>query len=481
MQNFTPKLKTKSTLCVLLFLLALTSLEAFAQNGRYDLRLVQESVDCAARKVTFAAQIQASSADSTFILGSSSLLFAYSDAVLTNPVLSSADNYSGGRYNTLNFSTQSSIITLSVEYTGTSPFNDTTNVTAAWTDIAHITFDIPAASDGCYALNWNSTTDFPGTQVSQVVIAANSMTELAASPGTFTDATGCAFAGSLPTATISGDTTINSGDEATLKVSFDGPPPTSISVAGVLYNNLSQSPLLISIFPDQTTTYTIDSVSNACGTGTFSGSATVTVMNNTGSITTLDIAADTVCKGSDVEVSFTTTANFNSANEFKVQLSDASGANFADIPSTATASPQARLATIPSGTAAGTGYRLRVISTGPAIDGSASGTFAVAANPTATLTGDATITAGNSANLTVNFTGKAPWKLKLSDDTEYTTSANPLIIAVSPSETTTYSLLTLEDDCTEGIVSGSATVTVQPGGEPCKTLCVPVKAVVINK
>jgi hypothetical protein len=316
----------------------------------------------------------------------------------------------------------------------------------------------------------------------QVVVAAGAATEAAALLGTFTDATGCAFAGSLPTATISGDTTINSGTQATLKVSFDGPPPTSISVAGIMYNNLSQSPLLVNVFPDQTTTYTIDSVSNACGRGTVSGSATVTIAATppVGTIATLDIAADTLCVDKSVTVNFTTIGNFNSANEFKVQLSDASGGNFTDIATVSTSTPGPLNATIPANTPAGAGYRLRVVSTGPGIIGTPTGPFAIAASPTAALSGSATITSGNPANLTVNFTGRGPWKIELSNGSEFITSANPFIIPVSPTETTTYSLSTLEDVCTEGSTSGTAIITVQqPGGEPCKRLCVPVTAIII--
>ncbi|WP_373511232.1 hypothetical protein [Persicitalea sp.] len=464
------------------FFLVLTTANAFAQNGGYDLRLVQESVNCVTRKVTFAAQIQASSADSTFILGTSSLPFTISTNALTNPVLSSLDNYSGGKYGTLTLSTQGSVLTLNVVYNGSAPYNDSVNVTNNWIDIAHLTFDIPSLSDGCYTAAWNGAGSFPSIKVSQVRITAGSATETPAFPGTFTDATACAFAGSLPTATISGDTTINSGGEALLRVSFGGPSPTSISVAGISYNNLSQSPLLINLFPDNTTTYTIDSVTNACGRGTVSGSATVTIaaVPPVDTIATLNIAADTVCRDSEVQVSFTTNAFFNSANEFKVQLSDANGANFTDISTTSTPTPGSLSATIPANLPAGAGYRLRVVSTGPGIVGSPTAPFAIAAAPTATLSGNTTITSGNSANLTVNFTGRAPWKLKLSDGSEFTTSANPFVISVSPTETTTYSLSTLEDACTEGSTSGSATITVQPIGEPCSTLCVPVTAIVIK-
>lgn len=484
MLNSTARINRLLNACIFVLFLVCVSVNVFAQNRSYNLRLVQESVDCATRKVTFAAQIQASSSAGAFVLGTSSLPFTISANALTNPVLSSVDNYSGGRYGMLTLSSQGSVLTLNVVYNGSAPFTDTVNVTTAWTNIAHLTFDIPTQSDGCYSVAWNGAGAFPSIKVSQVVIAGGAATETPAPSGTLTDATSCAFAGSLPAATISGDTTINSGAQATLKVSFDGPSPTSIRVAGIMYNNLLQSPLLVNVFPDQTTTYTIDSVSNACGKGTVSGSATVTIAATppVGTIATLDIAADTLCVDKSVTVNFTTIGNFNSANEFKVQLSNASGGNFTDIATVSTSTPGPLNATIPANTPAGAGYRLRVVSTGPGITGTPSGPFTIAASPTAALSGSATITSGNPANLTVNFTGRGPWKIELSNGSEFTTSANPFIIPVSPTETTTYSLSTLEDVCTEGSTSGTAIITVQqPGGEPCKTLCVPVTAKIIIK
>ncbi|GHB76712.1 hypothetical protein GCM10007390_33350 [Persicitalea jodogahamensis] len=471
------------TTCTIVLFLVCSCGIAIAQNGKYDLRLIQESVDCGTRKITFVAQIKASNLDSAFILGTSNLPFTVSPGTLTNPVLSSIDNYSGGRYGLLTLVAQGSVLTLNVLYNGSAPFDDTVNVTTSWSDIAHLTFDIPVGTDGCYTATWNGPGAFPSARVSQVVIEGPVATEVPAISGTLGDAAGCAFAASLPTATITGDTVVNSGQQATLKVSFDGSPPTSISVAGVVYNNLSVSPLNINVFPDQTTTYTIDSVSNACGRGTVSGSATVTIaaVPPADTIATLDVAADTVCLGSDIQVAFTTNAFFNSANAFKVQLSDANGSNFTDISSTGTATPGPLNATIPANLPGGAGYRVRVVSTGPGITGTASAPFVIADAPTATLSGNATITSGDSANLTVNFTGRGPWKIQLSDGSEFTTSVNPFTIPVFPTQTTTYSLTALEDACIEGLGSGTATVTVLPDGEPCTTLCVPVTVAIIKK
>jgi|GEM_PF-918016 len=97
------------------------------------------------------------------------------------------------------------------------------------------------------------------------------------------------------------------------------------------------------------------------------------------SITTGSVMPSTVCAGQTISVSFTT-SNLSSSS-YVVQLSDASGNNFVDIPTTGTSSPL--VATIPVGTASGTGYKVRVNSLSPSILGSSSSAFTINSIPTA--------------------------------------------------------------------------------------------------
>ncbi|TDB58665.1 hypothetical protein [Arundinibacter roseus] len=464
------------TILWFVFFYASAILVSHAQTGRYDLRFVQESYDCVARKVVFSAQIRAAHPDSTFIMGSSSLPFTFPAGVLSTPVLSSIQNFSGGRYTTLTMTQQSSVLTLNIVYQGMAPFEDPDNVLTDWKSIAQITFDVPSGSDGCYSLVWNDENAFPSADVNEVVISGGSANEGLAQSGTFEVNTACAFAAGLPVASIMGDTSIFLGEQAVLKVNFTGELPQTISVDGISYSNLSQSPVMINVFPDQTTTYTIDSVSNACGKGTVSGSATVTILSP--GITTQNLTNPTVCPGVATSVGFTSTTAFAAGNIFTVQLSDASGSNFVNIPTTGTTSPLT--ATIPANTPAGSGYRVRVVASNPATIGDPSGPFSVSAAPTATLSGTTTINAGGTANLSVALTGQAPWNVVLSNTVNYTSNVSPLLIPVTPAATTTYSLVSVSDNCTAGTVSGSATVTVLPIGVPCNTLCVPVSIVIIK-
>ena len=97
------------------------------------------------------------------------------------------------------------------------------------------------------------------------------------------------------------------------------------------------------------------------------------------SITTGSVTPSTVCAGQSISVSFTT-ANLTSTS-YVVQLSDAAGNNFVDIPTTGTSSPLT--ATIPAGTFSGTGYRVRVNSVSPSVTGSNSATFTINSIPSA--------------------------------------------------------------------------------------------------
>jgi|GEM_PF-1954194 len=88
----------------------------------------------------------------------------------------------------------------------------------------------------------------------------------------------------------------------------------------------------------------------------------------------------------------------------------------------------------------------------------------VNALPTATITGTTSVCSGTSANITVTFTGTGPWSFRYSDGT--TTSPaipsffNSITFPVTPTATTTYTLVSVNDANCTGTVSGSAVVTV---------------------
>ncbi|GAB2561171.1 GEVED domain-containing protein [Spirosoma aerophilum] len=86
----------------------------------------------------------------------------------------------------------------------------------------------------------------------------------------------------LPVATLSGTTTLTAGQTATLTTDLTGSAPFSLTVnAGTdstfSFTDIVASPFSFSVAPTVSTTYTLGQVANACGTGSVSGAAVVTV------------------------------------------------------------------------------------------------------------------------------------------------------------------------------------------------------------
>jgi Concanavalin A-like lectin/glucanases superfamily len=79
-----------------------------------------------------------------------------------------------------------------------------------------------------------------------------------------------------PTATLSGTQTITEGQTANLSVTLTGAGPWSIVMNGNTYT-ANASPFSIPVSPNRSTSYSISSLSNSCGTGTYNGTAVVTV------------------------------------------------------------------------------------------------------------------------------------------------------------------------------------------------------------
>ena len=84
--------------------------------------------------------------------------------------------------------------------------------------------------------------------------------------------------------------------------------------------------------------------------------------------------------------------------------------------------------------------------------------------PTGTLSGDATVCAGESADLSIAFTGAAPWNITYDDGNGPITlngiNSNPYTLTVTPAATTTYTLIDVSNNNCPGTSSGTATVTV---------------------
>ncbi|SFD04046.1 hypothetical protein SAMN05421780_1331, partial [Flexibacter flexilis DSM 6793] len=261
----------------------------------------------------------------------------------------------------------------------------------------------------------------------------------------------------LPTASLSGTGNFCSGGSASLSVVLTGSAPWSLvyndGTSNVTVNNILTSPHTISVSPSTTTTYNLVSVSDANCTGTVSGSATVTVkplptasLSGTGNF----------CSGGSASLSVVLTGSAPWNLVYNDGTGNVTVNNILTSPHTISVSPSAT-----------TTYSLVSVSdancTGT-VSGSA--TVTVKPLPTASLSGTGNICAGGSANLSVVFTGSAPWSLVYNDGTGNVTVNNiltsPHTISVGPSTTTTYNLVSVSDANCTGTVSGSATITVKP-------------------
>ncbi len=81
--------------------------------------------------------------------------------------------------------------------------------------------------------------------------------------------------------------------------------------------------------------------------------------------------------------------------------------------------------------------------------------------PSATISGDVSVALGQSAQISIAFTGDGPWDYVLSNNlSDKGVTQNPVRITVSPERTTTYVVTEVSNSCGKGIPNGSAIVTV---------------------
>jgi hypothetical protein len=277
---------------------------------------------------------------------------------------------------------------------------------------------------------------------------------------------------SLPSATISGNTTIDLGQSATINIKFTGDGPWTYVLSGGQTGTTDQANYQVSVKPSTTTSYLVTEVSNACGKGLPIGSALVTVKVPT--ITSGSPSIAEACASKTFSVPFQQSGDFPAGNTFKVQIAtENTDSKFYTIPSVA--SSNLVVATLPD-TTKGASYFVRVISSGTnpdfTVKGSVSSiTINVSPLPVATLTGTQTILVGESAELKATITGKSPWTFTLNNGTKdslITASVSPYAFKLAPKTTTTYAITKVTNSCGTGTGVGTARVQVDPilGVEP---------------
>lgn len=269
-----------------------------------------------------------------------------------------------------------------------------------------------------------------------------------------------------PTATISGSTTVNYGQTATLRLRFTSQPPYSYTLTDGTTGTATDTLASVAVRPLQTTLYQVASVSNVCGGGQPVSSATVFVTIPT--ITTQALTgSNTLCAGTSFVVGYSTTGRFNQGNAFKVQIADTTSKNYIDVSGVTPGSPIT--ANLPANLRGGP-YFVRVLATNPGaeVPGQNSPTLlTVKGLPGATLTGTQNVYETYPASLTIALTGDGPWAVTYQavdgQPESFNTSANPHILTVRPAKTTTYQLVSVSNNCASTTaLSGTAVVTVLP-------------------
>jgi gliding motility-associated-like protein len=163
----------KKTL-LLLVTAALTSGVAIAQTGRYDVQLVQKTLDCAKRKIQVEVAVRATDAAGIFRMGDANYRFRYSPAMVKQPMLVQEQTFTnataGYAGQTLTGSLETAnagIVSLNTFYVGDG--QNARLVSTDWTPVATLEFDlVNTTATTPLEMAWQSDQVFPKTSLGGV-------------------------------------------------------------------------------------------------------------------------------------------------------------------------------------------------------------------------------------------------------------------------------------------------------------------------
>ena len=259
-----------------------------------------------------------------------------------------------------------------------------------------------------------------------------------------------------PTATVSGNQTLCSGQGGSLSFSLTGGSPYSLSYSDgtntTSVTGITSTPYVVNLSPSASTTYLVTQISNGCGTGTFSGSGILHVNPRP----VISFSGTTyLCVSGQTTLSLSS----GTSNTWSFTWTDGT------TPTTVTGITSTPYSWNITPTTSST-YSVTAASSQGCNATTLGGTWPVfiGQNPTATLSGAGTICPGSQVNLSVTFTGVSPFSLTYTDGTTPVSltgiTSNPWVFAVSPAISSTYSISSLSDACAAGTPIGSASVTV---------------------
>ncbi|SOD90048.1 Ig-like domain-containing protein [Spirosoma fluviale] len=278
----------------------------------------------------------------------------------------------------------------------------------------------------------------------------------------------------LPTARLAGTTNVSLGTSAILSLTLTGTGPyryvLSDGAVGTAETSTSSDITVnqLTVTPSTTTSYSVVSVSNACGNGTVSGVATISV--EVPSILTGTLGSSSICTGTLLTVPFATSGKFTAANTFVVEIASATGDSLSRrYTPIANGLLQGNtvVTTIPN-TVAASLYYIRVSATNApyAVAGIRSPTLlTVRALPTASFSaGKKLIYKSESTELLFTLSGDAPWTVSYGAGAEVRSvgaTKNLFPVTVTPATTITYKLLSVSNNCGVGKIEGTDTTTIR--------------------
>lgn len=258
----------------------------------------------------------------------------------------------------------------------------------------------------------------------------------------------------MPSATISGSSTVCPSGSAVLTVTLGGNGPWNLTWTDGTNNNtqlnITASPYLISVTPSATTSYTLVSVTNPI-VGTVSGTAVVTVrVQPTATIS----GVQTICLGQTA----TLTVTLGGGSPWNIIYAN----GFTPVAITGITSSPYLITVTP---AVNTNYSMVSVNNGCVGTTSGFVPVTVVPVPAALISGTQTICSGNAAQFSIALTGATPWTISWTDGTSNTTqtgvTANPYLVTVTPASTRTYTLTQVFSGCT-GTIAGQAAIDVVP-------------------
>lgn len=260
---------------------------------------------------------------------------------------------------------------------------------------------------------------------------------------------------SPPVVKISGNTEIFEGNQAVLNIKIlnqngedEVQPIENVYYQLTLSNDSSYTTpnFSISVSPKKTETFTISSVKNACGIGKSTGSAIVTVypitdnrLETRGFLRThslyeryYDYFNEFCANHSDsLDIEIYGKGNDLDLSKLAIQLSDGEGANYrtisvskySEVSSWKSEILESRLVRLwfqfPSDLSKGEDYRIKAtysnsnIPSTPLLE-----KVKISELPTANISGELMVIPGQTTIANVNFTGKAPWYVKITDQND---------------------------------------------------------------